>query len=89
MTLTFALCVPQDALAGAAQNLQQVADSSVPVVLNIIGLKSAQTGHYEAAFSCFLASARQGYSKAQFNTGVCYEKGRGVCKDKEKVRNSH
>ncbi|NP_001133520.1 death ligand signal enhancer [Salmo salar] len=75
----------QDALAGAAQNLRQVADSSVPVVLNIIGLKSAQTGHYEAAFSCFLASARQGYSKAQFNTGVCYEKGRGVCKDKEKA----
>uniref|UniRef100_A0A8C7CXC5 DAP3-binding cell death enhancer 1-like n=1 Tax=Oncorhynchus kisutch TaxID=8019 RepID=A0A8C7CXC5_ONCKI len=75
----------QDALAGATQNLQQVADSSVPVVLNIIGLKSAQTGDYEAAFSCFLASARQGYSKAQFNTGVCYEKGRGVCKDKEKA----
>uniref|UniRef100_A0A8C8IZP2 Death ligand signal enhancer n=1 Tax=Oncorhynchus tshawytscha TaxID=74940 RepID=A0A8C8IZP2_ONCTS len=75
----------QDALAGATQNLQQVADSSVPVVLNIIGLKSAQTGDYEAAFSCFLASAKQGYSKAQFNTGVCYEKGRGVCKDKEKA----
>uniref|UniRef100_A0A4W5K3H0 DAP3 binding cell death enhancer 1 n=1 Tax=Hucho hucho TaxID=62062 RepID=A0A4W5K3H0_9TELE len=75
----------QDALAGAAQNLQQVADSSVAVVLNIIGLKSAQTGDYEAAFSCFLASARQGYSKAQFNTGVCYEKGRGVCKDKDKA----
>ncbi|XP_036826079.1 DAP3-binding cell death enhancer 1 isoform X3 [Oncorhynchus mykiss] len=74
-----------DALAGATQNLQQVADSSVPVVLNIIGLKSAQTGDYEAAFSCFLASARQGYSKAQFNTGVCYEKGRGVCKDQEKA----
>nr|XP_046179461.1 DAP3-binding cell death enhancer 1-like isoform X2 [Oncorhynchus gorbuscha] len=75
----------QDALAGATQNLQQVADSSVPVVLNIIGLKSAQTGDYEAAFSCFLASARRGYCKAQFNTGVCYEKGRGVCKDKEKA----
>ncbi|XP_045062052.1 DAP3-binding cell death enhancer 1-like isoform X1 [Coregonus clupeaformis] len=75
----------QDALAGAAQNLQQVADSSGPVVLNIIGLESAQTGDYEAAFSCFLASARRGYCKAQFNTGVCYEKGRGVCKDKEKA----
>ncbi|CAB1325353.1 unnamed protein product, partial [Coregonus sp. 'balchen'] len=54
----------QDALAGAAQNLQQVADSSGPVVLNIIGLESAQTGDYEAAFSCFLASARRGYCKA-------------------------
>ncbi|KAM9511073.1 DAP3-binding cell death enhancer 1-like isoform 2-T2 [Salvelinus alpinus] len=75
----------QDALAGAAQNLQQVADSSVPVVLNIIGLESAKTGDYEAAFSCFLASARRGYCKAQFNTGVCYEKGRGVGKDGEKA----
>lgn len=34
---------------------------------------------------CFVAAAKQGYSKAQFNTGVCYEKGRGVQKDKEKV----
>ncbi|XP_045062515.1 DAP3-binding cell death enhancer 1-like [Coregonus clupeaformis] len=75
----------QDALAGAAQNLQQVADSSVPVVLNIIGLESAQTGDYDAAFSCFLASAKRGYCKAQFNTGVCYEKGRGVSKDLEKA----
>uniref|UniRef100_A0A4W5RBK5 DAP3 binding cell death enhancer 1 n=1 Tax=Hucho hucho TaxID=62062 RepID=A0A4W5RBK5_9TELE len=74
-----------DALAGAAQNLQQVADSSVPVVLNIIGLESAKTGDYDAAFSCFLASARRGYCKAQFNTGVCYEKGRGVSKDGEKA----
>lgn len=35
---------------------------------------------------CFVAAAKQGYSKAQFNAGVCYEKGRGVLKDKEKVR---
>ncbi|XP_021416699.2 DAP3-binding cell death enhancer 1 isoform X1 [Oncorhynchus mykiss] len=75
----------QDALAGAAQNLQQVANSSVPVVLNIVGLESAKTGDYDAAFSCFLASARRGYCKAQFNTGVCYEKGRGVGKDEEKA----
>lgn len=34
---------------------------------------------------CFVAAAEQGYSKAQFNAGVCYEKGRGVQKDKEKV----
>uniref|UniRef100_A0A8C7MJ19 Death ligand signal enhancer n=1 Tax=Oncorhynchus kisutch TaxID=8019 RepID=A0A8C7MJ19_ONCKI len=75
----------QDALAGAAQNLQQVADSSVSVVLNIIGLESAKTGDYDAAFSCFLATARRGYCKAQFNTGVCYKKGRGVGKDGEKA----
>lgn len=50
------------------------------------GLESAKSENYEEAFTCFLAAAQQGYSKAQFNTGVCYEKGRGVSKDKEKVR---
>lgn len=37
------------------------------------------------AFICFKAAAEQGYGKAQFNVGVCYEKGRGVHKDREKV----
>lgn len=50
------------------------------------GLESAKSGNYEDAFMCFVTAAQQGYSKAQFNTGVCYEKGRGVRKDKEKVR---
>lgn len=50
------------------------------------GLESAKSENYEEAFTCFVAAANQGYSKAQFNTGVCYEKGRGVRKDKEKVR---
>lgn len=50
------------------------------------GLESAKSENYEEAFTCFLAAAQQGYSKAQFNTAVCYEQGRGVRKDKEKVR---
>lgn len=50
------------------------------------GLESCKSGNYEEAFLCFVTAAKQGYSKAQFNTGVCYEKGRGVQKDKEKVR---
>lgn len=49
------------------------------------GLESAKSKNYEEAFTCFLAAAQQGYSKAQFNAGVCYEKGRGVSKDKAKV----
>lgn len=52
------------------------------------GLESAKTENYEDAFTCFLAAAQQGYCKAQFNTGVCYEKGRGVRKDMEKVRSA-
>lgn len=42
--------------------------------------------NYREAFMCFQAAAQQGYSKAQFNTAVCYEKGRGVDKDIDKVR---
>ncbi|KAM9834619.1 death ligand signal enhancer [Syngnathus typhle] len=72
-------------LAEAAQNLEKVADSSVPIILNIIGLQRVKSGNDEEAFMCFLAAAQQGYSKALFNTGVCYEKGRGVRKDKEKA----
>ncbi|KAK7137495.1 hypothetical protein R3I94_013217 [Phoxinus phoxinus] len=69
----------------AAQNLRRVADSSVPIILNIIGLESAKAGDHETAFSCFLASAQHGYSKAQFNVGVCYERGRGVRRDHSKA----
>lgn len=50
------------------------------------GLQSSKTENYEEAFTCFVAAAQQGYAKAQFNAGVCYEKGRGVSKNKEKVR---
>lgn len=68
-------------------NFKSVGDSSVPVVLNIFGLESCKSGNYEDAFLCFAAAAKQGYNKAQFNAGVCYEKGRGVQKDKEKALN--
>ncbi|XP_011608983.2 death ligand signal enhancer [Takifugu rubripes] len=75
----------EEKLAGAALNLEQVGDTSVPVILNIIGLENAKRGNYEEAFICFKAASEQGYSKAQFNVGVCYEKGRGVHKDREKA----
>ncbi|KAK1904049.1 DAP3-binding cell death enhancer 1 [Dissostichus eleginoides] len=75
----------EERLAGAALNLRHVGETSVPVILNIIGLENANSKNYEEAFTCFLAAAQQGYSKAQFNTGVCYEKGRGVEKDKQKA----
>ncbi|XP_037318237.2 death ligand signal enhancer isoform X2 [Pungitius pungitius] len=70
-------------LAGAALNLRHVGDGSIPVILNIIGLEKTRSENYEEAFTCFLAAAQQGYNKAQFNTGVCYEKGRGAVKDRD------
>lgn len=75
----------EEQLTGAASNLSNVADSSVPVILNIIGLESAANKNHEAAFSCFLAAAQHGYSKAQFNAGVCYERGWGVSQDRDKA----
>lgn len=75
----------KERLTEAALDLRRVGDSSVPVILNIIGLESASSENYEEAFCCFLAAAQHGYNKAQFNTGVCYEKGRGVGQDREKA----
>ncbi|XP_038152480.1 death ligand signal enhancer [Cyprinodon tularosa] len=75
----------KERLTEAAHNLRSVGETSVPIILNIIGLESAKSGNYEEAFCCFLASAQHGYNKAQFNTGVCYEKGRGVGKDEKKA----
>ncbi|XP_066498350.1 death ligand signal enhancer isoform X2 [Hoplias malabaricus] len=83
-------CKPQEnqkshSLDEAVENLRDVAQNSVPIILNIIGLESAKAGDYEAAFECFLASAQLDYSKAQFNVGVCYEKGRGTSEDLSKA----
>ncbi|XP_054647982.1 death ligand signal enhancer [Dunckerocampus dactyliophorus] len=75
----------EERLAEAAQNLKKVADTNIPVILNIIGLQRGKSKNYEEAFVCFVAAAEQGYSKAQFNAGVCYEMGKGVSKDKEKA----
>ncbi|KAM8848604.1 death ligand signal enhancer [Synchiropus picturatus] len=75
----------EEKLNAAALNLGYVGNTGVPLVLNIIGLEQAKSGNYEEAFLCFYAAAQQGYCKAQFNTAVCYEKGRGVCSDGEKA----
>lgn len=63
--------------------------TDVATFVFLAGLQSCKSGNYEDAFLCFAAAAKQGYNKAQFNTGVCYEKGRGVQKDKEKVNISN
>lgn len=44
-----------------------------------------RAGHYRIAYTCFRLAADRGYSKAQFNVGLCYEHGRGTEKDLEKV----
>ncbi|XP_068134204.1 death ligand signal enhancer [Hyperolius riggenbachi] len=75
-----------ESLNVAASHLLDVAESSVPTVLNIFGIITARdNGDYRTAFRFFQESADSGYSKAQYNTAVCYEKGRGVAKDMTKA----
>ncbi|KAM7100828.1 death ligand signal enhancer isoform 2-T5 [Ciconia maguari] len=50
-----------------------------------VGIESMRAGHYRIAYTCFKLAADRGYSKAQFNVGLCYEHGRGTEKDLEKA----
>ncbi|XP_065266298.1 death ligand signal enhancer [Emys orbicularis] len=75
----------QERLEEAATQLQQVFRVSVSTALNIRGIESVSDGHYRAAYSCFKLAADRGYSKAQFNVGLCYEHGRGTEKDLAKA----
>ncbi|XP_031809316.1 death ligand signal enhancer isoform X2 [Sarcophilus harrisii] len=49
------------------------------------GTKNIRNGNYEAAYSYFQKAADQGYSKAQFNVGLCHEHGKGTQKDLSKA----
>ncbi|KAM7162694.1 death ligand signal enhancer isoform 2-T2 [Macrochelys suwanniensis] len=75
----------QERLEEAATQLQQVFRDSVSIALNILGIESVGDGHYRAGYSCFKLAADRGYSKAQFNVGLCYEHGRGTEKDLAKA----
>nr|XP_033783627.1 death ligand signal enhancer [Geotrypetes seraphini] len=75
----------QESLEDAASRLQEVSQTSVSVILNILGIENARNEDHNTAFACFQAAADQGYSKAQYNIGVCYEQGKGVAKDMEKA----
>ncbi|XP_073505854.1 death ligand signal enhancer isoform X2 [Phyllobates terribilis] len=75
-----------ESLQGAASRLLDVTETSMPTVLNIFGILSARdSGDYRSAFQFFRESAAAGYSKAQYNTAVCYERGQGVRKDLSKA----
>uniref|UniRef100_A0A8C5PVF1 Death ligand signal enhancer n=1 Tax=Leptobrachium leishanense TaxID=445787 RepID=A0A8C5PVF1_9ANUR len=70
----------------AASRLRDITETSFPVVLNIFGIISARdSADYRTAFHLFKESAENGYSKAQYNAGVCYEQGKGVKKNMSKA----
>ncbi|KYO23803.1 death ligand signal enhancer isoform X2 [Alligator mississippiensis] len=68
----------QECLKEAVSQLQQVFQANTSTALNILGIRSIKAGHYRAAYICFKLAADQGYNKAQFNVGLCYEHGRGT-----------
>ncbi|XP_063269732.1 death ligand signal enhancer isoform X2 [Prinia subflava] len=76
-------------LEEAAFQLQQIFRIDISIALNILGIESMRAGHCRAAFTCFKLAADRGYSKAQFNVGLCYEHGRGTERDLEKAASSH
>ncbi|XP_067900134.1 death ligand signal enhancer isoform X2 [Heterodontus francisci] len=76
---------PEEVLNQATSNLRGATESGISSILNIIGLESIKAKNFDMAFSYFMVAASQGYSKAQYNVGVCYELGRGPVKDMEKA----
>ncbi|XP_054024313.1 death ligand signal enhancer [Dryobates pubescens] len=72
-------------LEEAAFQLQQIFRIDISIALNILGIESMRAGHHGIAYTCFKLAADRGYSKAQFNVGLCYEHGRGTEKDLEKA----
>ncbi|NXX24320.1 DELE protein, partial [Nicator chloris] len=72
-------------LEEAAFQLQQIFRIDISIALNILGIESMRAGQCRVAFTCFKLAADRGYSKAQFNVGLCYEHGRGTEKDLEKA----
>ncbi|XP_069725764.1 death ligand signal enhancer [Phaenicophaeus curvirostris] len=76
---------PRGRLEEAAFQLQQIFRIDISIALNILGIESMRVGHERIAYTCFKLAADRGYSKAQFNVGLCYEHGRGTEKDLEKA----
>ncbi|XP_034264706.1 DAP3-binding cell death enhancer 1-like isoform X2 [Pantherophis guttatus] len=69
----------------AASQVQETFQASISVASNILGLENMQAEQYKMAFSCFKMAADHNYSKAQYNLGLCYERGRGTTKDMTKA----
>uniref|UniRef100_A0A8C3PUK7 DAP3 binding cell death enhancer 1 n=1 Tax=Chrysolophus pictus TaxID=9089 RepID=A0A8C3PUK7_CHRPC len=72
-------------LEEAAFQLQQIFRVDISIAFNILGIESMRAGHYQIGYTCFKLAADRGYTKAQFNVGLCYEHGRGTEKDLEKA----
>ncbi|KAI5941970.1 DAP3-binding cell death enhancer 1 [Manis javanica] len=72
-------------LEEAVTLVQKIFQLSVSVAFNFLGTESVRNGDHVAAFSYFQKAAHRGYSKAQYNVGLCHEHGRGTPRDLSKA----
>ncbi|XP_062943555.1 death ligand signal enhancer isoform X1 [Cynocephalus volans] len=72
-------------LEEAVTSIQQLFQLSVSIIFNFLGTENMKNGDYTAAFSYFQKAADHGYSKAQYNVGLCHEHGRGTPRDINKA----
>ncbi|XP_059273782.1 death ligand signal enhancer isoform X4 [Mustela nigripes] len=68
-------------LEEAVTSIQQLFQLTISIAFNFLGTENMRNGDYVAAFSYFQKAADYGYSKAQYNVGLCHEHGRGTPKD--------
>ncbi|XP_044931293.1 death ligand signal enhancer isoform X3 [Mustela putorius furo] len=68
-------------LEEAVTSIQQLFQLTISIAFNFLGTENMKNGDYVAAFSYFQKAADYGYSKAQYNVGLCHEHGRGTPKD--------
>lgn len=66
-------------------NLSNMVMNCVAIGENIKGIKAAEGGNFQTAVEHWKNSSNIGYSKSNFNLGLCYETGRGVNKDLRKA----
>ncbi|KAF7478180.1 death ligand signal enhancer [Marmota monax] len=72
-------------LEEAVMSIQQLFQLSVSIAFNFLGIENMRNGDYTAAFSYFQKAADRGYSKAQYNMGLCHEHGRGTPRNLNKA----
>ncbi|XP_036751292.2 death ligand signal enhancer [Manis pentadactyla] len=72
-------------LEEAVTLVQKIFQLSVSIAFNFLGTESVRNGDHAAAFSYFQKAAHRGYSKAQYNVGLCHEHGRGTPRDLSKA----
>lgn len=72
-------------LEEAVTSIQQLLQLSVSIAFNFLGTENMRDGDHTAAFSYFQKAADRGYSKAQYNVGLCHEHGRGTPRDLSKA----